>query len=237
MLGPLRVAQAGLTETEVLRMRKVAAPGVAVMALAVGTAVALASSTTSRAPAPLKPGGVKLTTTFGWRGLSRARAPIITGFGMWFPIGSRYNGSRYPSCSVNKIDAGGPAACPKGSVMGSGSGVAYASNTITRPKITVVNGGAKEVLFYVVMNNPARVRKAVVGHISRVSGKFAYHLSAVIPKELRVVAGVPIKLTSLKIAAGKGKWLAITQAPAGIEVDTSYSTGFKTTSLVWVQNS
>jgi hypothetical protein len=218
-------------------MRKVAAAGVATIVLAVGTAVALASSTNSRATARLKPGGVTLSTTFGWGGLPRSLAPIVTGFGLWFPRGSQYNGGRYPSCSVSKIDAGGPAACPKGSIMGSGSGVAYASNTITRPKITVVNGGAKQVLFYVVLNNPARVRKAVVGHITRVSGKFVYHLSAVIPKELRVVAGVPIKLTSLKITAGKGKWLAITSAPAGIEVDTSYSTGFKTSALVWVQNS
>jgi hypothetical protein len=121
--------------------------------------------------------------------------------------------------------------------MGSGSGVAYADKAITRPTMTVVNGGAKEVLFYVVMDNPARIRKTVIGHITRVSGKFAYHLSAVIPKELRVVAGVPIKLTSLEITAGRGKWLAITSAPAGIEVDTSYSTGFKTSALVWVQNS
>jgi hypothetical protein len=218
-------------------MRKVAAAGVVAITLAIGTAVALASLTTTRAPAPLKPGGVKLTTTFGWGGLSRVRAPIVTGFDLWFPTGSQYNGARYPSCSVSKLDAGGPAACPKGSIMGSGSGVAYADKAITRPTMTVVNGGAKEVLFYVVMDNPARIRKTVIGHITRVSGKFAYHLSAVIPKELRVVAGVPIKLTSLKITAGRGKWLAITSAPAGIEVDTSYSTGFKTSALVWVQNS
>lgn len=217
-------------------MRKIAATGVAAITLAIGAAVALASSATSRAPAPLKPGGVRLSTTFGWGGLSRASEPIVTGFGLRFPVGSRYNGARYPRCSANRIDSGGPAACPKGSIMGRGSGIAYAAQTITRPKITVVNGGAKQVLFYVVMNNPARVRKAIIGHIARASGRFVYHLTAVIPKELRVVAGVPIKLTSLKITAGRGKWLAISSAPAGIEVDTSYSTGFKTSYLVWVQN-
>ncbi len=218
-------------------MRKVVAAGVVAISLALGAAVALASSTTTRAPARLKTGGVKLSTSFGWTGLSRNRAPIITGFDLWFPPGSQYNGARYPICSPNKLDAGGPAACPKSSIMGSGEGIAFAASTTTRPKMTVVNGGAKEVLFYVVMNNPARVRKAVIGHITKVSGKFAYHLSAVIPQELRVVAGVPIKLTSLKITAGKGKWLAITSAPSGIEVDTSYSTGFKTSAQVLIQNS
>jgi hypothetical protein len=221
-------------------MRRFAAAGIAALIVAVGGAVALAATTRSgarAAPEALKPGGVRLTTSFGWGGLSRAHEPIVTGFDLWFPTGSQYNGGRYPSCSQSRLDRKGPAGCPSGAIMGSGSGTAYADNTITRPKITVVNGGASEVFFYVVMNNPARVREAVVGHIKRVSGRFTYHLVVKIPQNLQVVAGVPIKLTSLHISAGRGKWLAITSAPAGIRVGTTYSTGFKTSYLVWVQNS
>lgn len=216
-------------------MRKLALGGIAATLFCTG-AVALASSPAHHRPAALKPGGVKLETTFGWGGLSRAREPVVTGFDLWFPRGSQYNGARYPSCSPRTADRGGPAACPKGSIVGSGQGVAYAASSITRPSMTVINGGAKEVLFYVALNNPARVREAVVGHITRTSGRFVYHLSVVIPKNLRVVAGVPIKLTSLRITAGKAKWLALTSAPAGVQVDTKYSTGFETAFTLWVQN-
>jgi hypothetical protein len=218
--------------------RKLAVLGSIGLLIAAGGGVALATGTRlgdHGRPTSLKPGGVRLSTTFGWGGLSRSRQPIVTGFGLWFPKGSQYNGSRYPKCSEATLDRGGPGACPSGSVMGSGSGIAYAASAITRPKITIVNGGSEDV--YVVMNNPARVREAVDGHITRASGKFAYHLDVKIPKNLQIVAGTPIKLTSLRITAGKGKWLAITQAPAGIQVATSYSTGFQTSYLVWVHNS
>jgi hypothetical protein len=226
-------------------MRKLAAAAVAGLMIATGGAVALAAAVRSdgAARSVLKPGskkhpqGVRLSTTFGWGGLPRSREPIVTGFDLWFPKGSQYNGSRYPHCSQKRLARGGPAGCPSGSIMGSGSGIAYAAQTITRPKITVVNGGAREVFFYVVMNNPARVREPVVGHLKRISGKFVYHLSVKIPKNLQIVAGVPIKLTSLHITAGKRKWLAITAAPAGVEVETTYSTGFQTSYLVWVQDS
>lgn len=226
-------------------MRKLAAAAIAVLMIAAGGAVALAATRPGARPASpgLKPGsrkhpqGVRLSTTFGWSGLSRSREPIVTGFDLWFPRRSQYNGARYPSCSESRLDRDGPQRCPSGSIMGAGSGIAYAAQAITRPSITVVNGGANEVFFFVVMNNPARVREAVVGHLKHLSGKFAYHLSVKIPKNLQVVAGTPIKLTSLHITAGKAKWLAITGAPAGVEVDTTYSTGFKTSYLVWVQDS
>lgn len=220
--------------------RRLAVVGSIGLLIAAGGGVALATGTRlggNGRPKSLKPGGVRLSTTFGWGGLSRARQPIVTGFDLWFPKGSQYNGGRFPKCSQATLDRSGPSACPSGSVVGSGSGIAYASSTITRPKVTVVNGGGKDVFFYIVMNNPARVRQAVDGHLTRVSGKFAYHLSVKIPQDLQVVAGVPIKLTSLRITAGKGKWLAITQAPAGVQVATSYSTGFQTSYIVWVQNS
>lgn len=213
----------------------------AALLLAAGGGAALGASATIASP-HLKPGsrkhpqGVRLSTTFGWSGLSSARMPMVTRFDLWFPVGSQYNGARYPKCTLREI-VRGPSACPKGSIMGSGNGTAYASRTKTYPKMTVVNGGAHTVYFWTVMNNPARVRQAVIGHITKVHGRFVYHLSAVIPKNLQVVAGTPVKLVSLHITAGRRKWLAITQAPAGIEVETGYQNGFKTSTLVWVQDS
>lgn len=224
-------------------MRKLAMIGIAGLIIAMGGAAALAAAVRTDSRPGLHPGskkhpqGVKLTTTFGWGGLPRSKEPIVTGFDLWFPKGSQYNGARYPKCSKSTLARGGPAACPSGSIMGSGSGVAYASTAITRPKMTVVNGGANEIFFYTVLNNPARVREPVVGHLMRTSGKFAYHLSLKIPESLQIVAGTPIALTSLHITAGRAKWLAITQAPAGVKVSTTYKTGFQTSYLVYVQDS
>jgi hypothetical protein len=211
-------------------------------------AAAASSSVTQRGPmresasaalatgSPGHPRGVRLTTTFGWQGLTPSDQPTLTQVELWFPKGSVYNGAKYPKCSENRLDRLGVKACPKGSIMGHGTGTAFADTVITRPTITVVNGGARAVYFYTVLNNPARVQTAVVGHVTRLHGRFVYHLSATIPPELQIVAGVPIELTSLTITAGRGKWLALSAAPAGVKVVTHFNNGAVTSYQLWVQN-
>jgi hypothetical protein len=208
--------------------------------------VAIASATPSlrahlaaaplTAGSPRHPQGLKLQMQFGWQGYTPENQPMVTGFDVWFPRGSVYNGAHYPKCSLGRLNAAGPGGCPKGSIMGSGTGTATADQTITRPKITVVNGGANAVYFYTVLNNPARVQQPVIGHITRLPGNFTYHLSATIPEDLRIVAGVPIKLTELEVTAGRGHWLATTTAPAGIKIQTTYDSGATTSNTVWVQD-
>ncbi len=229
-------------------MRKLALTGMAGLLLGAGAAAALASSgrpqiVVARAAAalsagsPRHPQGVRLAVTFGWGGLTPATQPTVTNLDLWFPRGSQYNGARYPICSIHVLDSAGPSGCPKGSVMGSGTGVAYADTVITKPTFTLVNGGANVVYFYTVLNNPARVQEPVIGHITRVSGNFAYHLSVTIPENLQVVAGVPIELTSLNVTAGRGTWLALTAPPAGVKVQTTFNNGFVVSNLVYVQDS
>jgi hypothetical protein len=175
------------------------------------------------------PQGVKLNTTITWQNLGPATQPIVQTFDVLFPKGSLYNGAKYPSCSYKKLNAVGPKACPKKSIMGSGTGNAYADTVITHPKITVVNGGKNKVFFFTVLNNPARVQSPVVGTISKTSGTYAYKLHVVVPGLLQVVAGVPIALTSLHVTAGKGSWLATTACGPGghwpFSITTSYSSG------------
>ena len=219
-------------------MRKLAAVAVAAL-LAITAAVALASATSpkvtvkatispNRSGTRKHPQGVKLNVRIGWQSLGSASQPIVKTFDILFPKGSLYNGSKYPSCSYARLNAVGPAGCPHGAIMGSGTGNAYADTVITHPQITVVNGGSSRVFFYTILNNPARVQTPVIGKISRTSGKYAYKLHVTVPPELQVVAGVPIELTLLKVTAGKKAWLATTGCPGGkwpFSVTTSYSTG------------
>jgi hypothetical protein len=181
----------------------------------------------SKAGTTTHPQGVQLKVAFHWQTLGAASQPIVTKFHVLFPKGSLYNGASSPSCSLAKV-SNGPQACPKASIMGSGTGTAYADTTITHPAITVVNGGGSTVYFYTVLNNPARVQEPVIGHISRASGEWAYALDVTVPNNLRIVAGVPIELTSLNVTAGggsHGNWLATTSCPGGhwpFSVTSSY---------------
>lgn len=175
------------------------------------------------------PRGVVLNTTIKWEQLGSAAQPIVQTFDVLFPKGSLYNGAHTKSCSYSRLNNAGPKACPKASIVGSGTGNAYADTVITHPKITVVNGGKNKVFFFTVLNNPARVQSPVVGTVSRMSGKYSYKLHVVVPQILQVVAGVPIELTQLHVTAGKGSWLETTSCGAGgkwpFSITTGYSTG------------
>ena len=145
--------------------------------------------------------------------------PLVQEIDVWFPRGALYNGDRYPTCSARRMDAFGPTACPKGSIMGSGGGVARADTTLSYPKITIVNGGQRRVYFYTVLNNPARVQEPVAGDITTLSAPWSYKLHVVIPKNLQIVAGVPLVLQSLHFAGGRGTWLSTTSCPASRQWD------------------
>jgi hypothetical protein len=227
-------------------MRKFALAGVAGVVLGAGVVAALASPAPPKvtvaqaagfsAGSPAHPQGVKLTISLGWQGLSPADQPMVTKIDVWFPKGTQYNGAKFTKCSLSVLSAVGPSGCAKASIMGSGGGSAFADTVTTRPKITVVNGGARAVYFFTVLNNPARVQTPVIGHIRPVTGQFAYHLSATIPPVLRVVAGVPVKLTELDISAGRGTWLTTTAPPDGIKIVTTFGNGARISNLALVSD-
>jgi hypothetical protein len=217
-------------------MRKLVIAAVAGLAVAGGATVALAASspwpavtvkpsvTPNKAGTPSHPQGVRLKAAINWQSLGAADQPIVTKFLLLFPKGAKYNGANVPSCSAKRINLG-PQACPKASIMGTGTGTAYADTTRTHPQITVVNGGGSIVYFYTVLNNPARVQQPVVGHITRLHGAYSYSLSVKVPQDLQVVAGVPIELTTLSVNAGKGSWLETTGCSGGkwpFKITTSY---------------
>jgi hypothetical protein len=220
-------------------MRKLAVAGASLVLLLAATAAVAATTwptvkliptvSSTKAGTKKHPKGETLTTVIKWQKLGAAKQPIVTKFLVWFPRGSKYNGKKYASCSRTKV-AGGPSKCPKHSIMGSGRGTAYASTTKTHPKITVINGGAKTIYFWTVLNNPARVREPVVGHLKKLSsGKYAYKLKVKVPKNLQIVAGTPIELTYLQVTAGgksyAPKWLATTGCFGGqwpFKIKTAY---------------
>jgi len=217
-------------------MRTRAIAGIVSLVAAAGAGAALAQAswpgvtlnpkvTPNKAGTRQHPQGVKLTAVFHWQTLGESSQPIVTGFHLLLPKGSLYNGAHYTTCSLGKLNSSGPSGCPTASIMGSGTGNAYADTVITHPQITVVNGGPSTIYFYTVLNNPARVQQPVIGHLSHMGGKWAYSLAASIPQDLQVVAGVPIELTYLAVTAGKGSWLATTACTGGhwpFSVTTQY---------------
>lgn len=170
--------------------------------------------TPNRAGTPAHPQGVRLGVRIDFGIPSGYDPPLVSRIEAWFPRGALFEGGRYPACSRRVLVAYGPTHCPAGSIMGHGTGLAMADTTPTHPTITVVGGGARRVWFYTVLTNPAPVQEPVPGTVTRLHGRWAYELSVAIPRNLQVIAGIPIVLHSLEISAGRGSWLATTGCPA-----------------------
>lgn len=185
----------------------------------------------NRAGTKKRPQGVKLAIKVHWETPADLEKPIVQSADAYFPKGSLFNGGKYPTCSPAKM-RDGIAACPKKSIMGTGTATAYADTVLTHPQITVVNGGKNKVYLYTVLTNPARVKAPVPGTITKLSGKWAYKLHLEVPQSLQVVVGIPIALRDFSVTAG-GKswakdWLATTACSGGrwpFQVETFYSTG------------
>lgn len=155
--------------------------------------------------------------------------PLVDTVDVWFPKGGRFNGGKYPTCSRQTLSRRGFAGCSKRSIMGHGSGDATADTVPTHPAITVVNGGQNIVYFYTVLKNPARAAAPVPGVITRLRGRWSYKLHVTIPRQLQIVAGIPIRLTRLRVSAGHRDWLATTSCPRDrrwrYHVEVTFTTG------------
>jgi hypothetical protein len=206
-------------------MRKLVPAGLVGLVVMVGAAVAFAATfptisvkptvSSTKAGTKAHPKGVTLKTVLTWQKLGAANQPVVTNFVVNFPKGSLWQGAKYPTCSKATLNSKGPKGCPSTSIIGSGTGTAYADTTLTHPKITVVNGGAKTIYFYTVLNNPARVQEPVVGNIKPAGGKYGYTLTTAVPKNLQLVAGIPVELTNLTVTVGHGAIIATTGCPGG----------------------
>lgn len=196
-------------------MRKLAVLPAALVAAAVVAApaaaqvpvtefVSKASISPKKAGTKKKPQGVQLTGSLGFTTVTQGvEEPIITGGDVLIAKGGVWGGGKYPKCSkatMNRYQSTDK--CSPKSIVGSGTGVAYADQDRADPDVTFVNGGKNMLWAFTTLYNPALVREAVPIKITKTSGKWAYRAQFRVPEVLQVVAGVPITLRSFKYKIG-----------------------------------
>jgi hypothetical protein len=76
--------------------------------------------------------------------------PIMNRIQISFQKGGKWNGPKFPKCSIAALNSKGPKGCPSGSKIGTGNGVGYAKPVVTDPvkaQLTIFNGG-NQILVY-----------------------------------------------------------------------------------------
>ena len=206
-------------------MRRLAILAVAATALAGGSALAFAQSTSpitmtvdatvtpNKAGTEKNPQGVKLAFTARFEIPVSYDPPLVDKVTVLFPKGGLYNGAKHPKCSETTLERRGVSGCPKGSIMGKGSGKAMADDVPTYPKVTIVNGGARRVFFYTVMTNPARVQAPVVGKITKLAAASRTGSRRRSRGRSRSSPASRSCSHELTLSGGKGDWIATTSRP------------------------
>jgi len=178
------------------------------------TFTAKSTVTPNRAGTPKNPQGVVIRTRAEAVTEPGYERPIFQSGYALFPRAGNYNGDDFPRCSKRTLDRYGTDRCPKRSRIGFGTGVAYADEVITRPRIEIFNGGNKLALAYVTLYHPALVREAVPVRIQEFPrGKWKYKVSFSVPMVLQIVAGIPIAAGWVEIKVGRGNLIETTSCP------------------------
>jgi hypothetical protein len=108
--------------------------------------------------------------------------PIMNRIVIKLNAGGKFNGSKFPKCSLTALQSKGPSGCPKGSKIGSGTGVGYAKPVVTDPvsgKLTIFNGGNQVFVFVLPDLGPTFVSVGRIIH--KRDGPFDYTLDFKIP--------------------------------------------------------
>jgi hypothetical protein len=212
-------------------MRKLAVLPAALIAAAVVAAPASAQvpETTFESKAKISPKkagtkknprGITLSGSLKFRTVTQGvEPPIITGGDVLIAKGGLWNGGKYATCSKRTMQRDDSIDnCPKKSIMGSGSGVAFADTVNAAPKVDFVNGGKSTLWAFTTLYRPALVQEPIAIKIKKQSSKkWAYKASFKVPEVLQVVAGVPVTLRDFKFKIGGKKYakdlLATTSCP------------------------
>jgi len=108
--------------------------------------------------------------------------PIMNRIVIKLNAGGKFNGSKFPKCSLSALQSKGPSGCPKGSKIGSGTGVGYARPVVTDPvsaKLTIFNGGSQVFVFVLPDLGPTFVTVGKIIH--KKDGPYDYTLDFNIP--------------------------------------------------------
>ncbi|HEY6762590.1 MAG TPA: hypothetical protein VI318_24015 [Baekduia sp.] len=166
--------------------------------------------TATLAATPARPGGVEVSVRLDVKVPAGARRPVFTGIELWTGPGVTVGGRRFPSCATATLRRGGPAACPRRSLMGTGALLgdpALGMDFAQRGRITIVNGPSGVPSLWIVSQDPARVADAAVGTLVRsASTRWPGHVRWTIPRSLQVAAGVPITPFGLSFVLGGAAW-------------------------------
>jgi hypothetical protein len=116
-----------------------------------------------------------------------------------FSYGAHLNGNLFPSCAPKTLQAG--KSCPKGSLIGTGTGEGALADAVEPITLKLYNGpSGKSITFRIEGATPAHIDSAFAAPLETFSGGlYNYGLTVPVPEELHRIAGVDVSLHFLNV--------------------------------------
>ena len=148
--------------------------------------------TPKTSPATLKIGMTFTTSDGGYQ------APLTQAV-LNFSYGAHLNSTLFPSCSPQTVQA--HKSCPKGSLIGSGTGEGALADALEPITLKLFNGpGGKSITFEIIGERPATFDIPFTAPLKTFSGGlYNYGLTVPVPEELQRIAGVDVSLHNLNV--------------------------------------
>jgi hypothetical protein len=183
--------------------------------------VSHAKATPNKAGTLKHPQGLSITAAAELMTPSDMDPPIVDRIEILVGKGLIWNDGKYTKCSKQLLDRRGPSGCPRTSLMGAATATGKADTVAARVDLLIFNGGEARKYVYATLNNPARVREVLTVESSTLHGDatWAHRETINVPRSLQIVAGIPLRLTKVRMQIG-GKsyakdFVASTSCPAG----------------------
>lgn len=147
--------------------------------------------------------------------------PILTNMSFKFPH-AKVNGSAFPTCTLAKVTKGGPGACPKGSLIGTGRAIVDAIGLQIGATIKAFNGpgtdSKRQEIVWAKSDPGIDVTLVFPGTLKKIGGQYGYQLDIAVPA-INTIPGAPdASVDSFNVSVGgrtkkHGKKISYIDAP------------------------
>jgi hypothetical protein len=153
--------------------------------------------TPSKAGTPRRPVGVDLTVDATLNPPPGTDATPVTGFEVWLGPGLTFDRGAVPACSASTLRRGGPAKCPRKSIVGRGRVTTPQDPMLDLPSgggtsVVFINGPGEAMTAYVQRSLP-RIRVAVPSTVvDGARGSWPHRDAWFFPSALQLAAGITL---------------------------------------------
>ena len=131
-----------------------------------------------------------------------SQPPTVASLDLWLPSQLRINLMGLRKCSRARLQAGGAAACPRASRIGTGSATAVWGSMSAVPTLALVYGGENRIHMLVRASTPFAINRVITAELAGTGGLYSLLMTIPVPEWLQAIDGQAAAVTQIGSSVG-----------------------------------